>query len=84
MRAWGFESPLRHFRAGRPVSITAKYPAGARLDFGRVAMKPGKPLMAGVRGEMLVLGLPGNPVSAFVTASLFLERKAGMLNALPA
>jgi len=45
--------------------------AGAALDFWKVAIKPGKPLMAGRLGETLVLGLPGNPVSAFVTAHLF-------------
>ncbi|GAO39669.1 putative molybdopterin biosynthesis protein [Sphingomonas changbaiensis NBRC 104936] len=47
--------------------------AGARIDFWRVAMKPGKPLMAGRLGDCVVLGLPGNPVSAFVTALLFLR-----------
>jgi len=46
---------------------------GASLDFWRVAMKPGKPLMAGTLGTGIVLGLPGNPVSAFVTATLFLR-----------
>lgn len=46
--------------------------AGASLDFWRVAMKPGKPLMAGRLGDAVILGLPGNPVSAFVTAQLFL------------
>lgn len=45
--------------------------AGARLDFWKVAMRPGKPLMAGTMGGAIVLGLPGNPLSAFVTASLF-------------
>ena len=46
--------------------------AGATLDFWRVALKPGKPLMAGRLGDAVVLGLPGNPVSALVTAQLFL------------
>ncbi|CAN5220976.1 molybdopterin molybdotransferase MoeA [soil metagenome] len=46
--------------------------AGGNLDFWRIAMRPGKPLMAGRIGDGLVLGLPGNPVSAFVTATLFL------------
>ncbi len=45
--------------------------AGARLDFWRVAMRPGKPLMAGTLRQSIVLGLPGNPLSAYVTASLF-------------
>lgn len=46
--------------------------AGAELDFWRIAMRPGKPLLAGTLGNAIVLGLPGNPVSAFVTAHLFL------------
>ena len=46
---------------------------GAVIDFWRVAMKPGMPLMAGRLGDCVVLGLPGNPVSAFVTAMLFLK-----------
>ncbi|MBW8742816.1 MAG: molybdopterin molybdotransferase MoeA [Sphingomonas sp.] len=46
--------------------------AGAALDFWRIAMRPGKPLLAGKLGNAIVLGLPGNPVSAFVTARLFL------------
>lgn len=47
--------------------------AGAVIDFWRIALRPGKPLMAGKRGTMLVLGLPGNPVSAFVTTHLFVR-----------
>jgi molybdopterin molybdotransferase len=45
---------------------------GAEIDFWRVAIKPGKPLMAGRLGKSIVIGLPGNPGSAFVTAFLFL------------
>ena len=45
---------------------------GASLDFWRIAMRPGKPLLAGRIGDTVVLGLPGNPASAFVTAQLFL------------
>jgi len=44
---------------------------GVTLDFYRVAMKPGKPLALGKRGERIVLGLPGNPVSAMVTFAFF-------------
>lgn len=44
---------------------------GARIDFWRVAMKPGKPLMVATRAEQVIFGLPGNPVSSFVTAFLF-------------
>lgn len=47
--------------------------AGAAIDFWRIAMKPGKPLMAGTLDGSVVLGLPGNPASAFVAAKLFLE-----------
>ncbi|MFZ2998503.1 molybdopterin molybdotransferase MoeA [Sphingobium sp.] len=46
--------------------------AGGTLDFWKIAMRPGKPLMAGRIHGALFIGLPGNPVSAFVTASLFL------------
>lgn len=46
--------------------------AGGKLDFWKIRMRPGKPLMAGTIGEAVFLGLPGNPVSAFVTATLFL------------
>ena len=46
--------------------------AGGRLDFWKIAMKPGKPLIAGMLGDAVLLGLPGNPSSAFVTATLFL------------
>jgi molybdopterin molybdotransferase len=46
--------------------------AGLDLAFWKVAMRPGKPLMFGRLGAMRVLGLPGNPVSALVTARVFL------------
>lgn len=45
---------------------------GMTLDFWKVAMRPGKPLMFGRLGTRRVLGLPGNPVSAFVCARIFL------------
>ena len=45
---------------------------GMDLSFWKVAMRPGRPLMHGRLGGMHVLGLPGNPVSAFVCAFLFL------------
>lgn len=47
--------------------------AGMELDFWRIAMRPGKPLMVGRLGDMQVLGLPGNPVSSLVCGLLFLE-----------
>ncbi|MCT4656030.1 MAG: molybdopterin molybdotransferase MoeA [Cohaesibacter sp.] len=47
--------------------------AGMDLNFWRIAMRPGKPLMAGKIGAMQVLGLPGNPVSSMVCTLLFLQ-----------
>jgi molybdopterin molybdotransferase len=45
---------------------------GIALSFWRIAMRPGRPMMHGRLGNMHVLGLPGNPVSAYVCAFLFL------------
>ena len=45
---------------------------GLALSFWRVALRPGRPMMNGRLGGMHVLGLPGNPVSAYVCAVLFL------------
>ncbi|HMA73975.1 MAG TPA: gephyrin-like molybdotransferase Glp [Xanthobacteraceae bacterium] len=45
---------------------------GIALSFWKVAVRPGRPLMHGRLGNMQVLGLPGNPVSFFVCAALFL------------
>ena len=60
---------------------------GARIDFWKIAMRPGKPLMAGSVGDAVLLGLPGNPVSAFVTALLFarplIAHLAGARHPLP-
>lgn len=46
--------------------------AGLELDFWRIAMRPGKPLMFGRLGAVPLLGLPGNPVSSMVCALIFL------------
>jgi molybdopterin molybdotransferase len=45
---------------------------GLALSFWKVALRPGRPMMHGRLGPMHVLGLPGNPVSAYVCAVLFL------------
>ncbi len=45
---------------------------GLDLSFWRVALRPGRPMMHGKVGGMQVLGLPGNPVSSYVCAFLFL------------
>jgi molybdopterin molybdotransferase len=47
--------------------------SGARLDFWRVAMRPGKPVAFGRWGSMAVFGLPGNPASSLVTFELFVR-----------
>jgi molybdopterin molybdotransferase len=47
-------------------------PHGLDLIFSKVAIKPGKPVWLGRAGSTLVLGLPGNPTSAMVTARLLL------------
>lgn len=47
--------------------------AGGTIDFWKIRMRPGKPLIAGRIGDAVLLGLPGNPVSAFVTGTLFLQ-----------
>ncbi|EGO94586.1 Molybdenum cofactor synthesis domain-containing protein, partial [Acidiphilium sp. PM] len=47
------------------------------------AMRPGKPLMAGMLGGVPVLGLPGNPVSALVCAVLFLGPAIARLTGRP-
>jgi molybdopterin molybdotransferase len=55
---------------------------GLALDFWKVAMRPGKPLIFGKLGSTPLLGLPGNPVSTFVTALLFVRPAiAAMLGA---
>lgn len=46
---------------------------GVELDFWKVAMKPGKPLAFGRKGDRLVFGLPGNPLSAMVTFEVFVR-----------
>lgn len=46
---------------------------GVESHFHKVRMKPGKPLLFGTRGDTLVFGLPGNPVSAFVCFELFVR-----------
>lgn len=60
---------------------------GATIDFWKVAIKPGKPMLSGALGDTRVIGLPGNPVSAFVCAHLFvlpvLRRMAGSPSPLP-
>jgi molybdopterin molybdotransferase len=57
---------------------------GAQIEIWRVAVKPGKPFLFGNIGECFVFGLPGNPVSAFVTFLQFVRpavlRMMGAMN----
>ncbi|HET8734773.1 MAG TPA: gephyrin-like molybdotransferase Glp [Anaeromyxobacteraceae bacterium] len=57
--------------------------SGARLDFWRVAMRPGKPVAFGRWGRMAVFGLPGNPASSLVTFELFVRPALRALAGLP-
>jgi molybdopterin molybdotransferase len=45
---------------------------GMELNFWKVAMRPGKPVIHGRLGDMVILGLPGNPVAAFVAGMVLL------------
>jgi molybdopterin molybdotransferase len=72
---------IRRARAsGADVLVTTDYDLvqrglkaeGLELSFWRVALRPGRPMMNGKLGSMHVLGMPGNPVSAYVCSYLFL------------
>jgi molybdopterin molybdotransferase len=71
------------------LARTALEAAGMRLDFWKVAIRPGKPLMFGAipgeagRPAIRVLGLPGNPVSALVGGLVFLDPLVAALLGLP-
>ena len=61
-------------RSGSTISCApSKRELGVEEVFWRVSIKPGKPVSFGVRGETLVFGLPGNPVSALVGCELFVK-----------
>ena len=57
--------------------------AGVRLDFWKIAMRPGKPLMFARRGRQRIIGFPGNPVSSLVCARVFLKPLLDRLLGLP-
>jgi molybdopterin molybdotransferase len=66
----------------RDLVASALKSEGLELDFWKIAMRPGKPLLFGRIGSQRVVGLPGNPVSALVCAHVFLvpmlERMLGL------
>ncbi len=57
---------------------------GMNRAFYKVAMRPGKPLMAGQMGDTVMLGLPGNPVSAMVCGHIFMAPMIRVMQGLPA
>ena len=57
---------------------------GLTLEFYKIAMRPGKPLMAGRIGSAAMIGLPGNPVSAMVCGEVFLRPAVEAAMGLPA
>ena len=56
---------------------------GLERSFYKIAMRPGKPLMAGRMGDAALLGLPGNPVSAMVCGHLFMVPQLRAFQGLP-
>ena len=58
--------------------------AGMEQAFYKVAMRPGKPLMAGRLGNSVMIGLPGNPVSAMVCGHIFVAPVIRAMLGLPA
>jgi len=56
----------------RDLVATALKSEGLKLDFWKIAMRPGKPMLYGRMGAQRVLGVPGNPVSALICAHVFL------------
>jgi molybdopterin molybdotransferase len=56
----------------RDLVASALKSEGLEIDFWKIAMRPGKPLLYGRLGHQRVLSLPGNPVSALITAHVFL------------
>lgn len=56
---------------------------GMTLDFWKIAMRPGKPLMFGRLGAVRCLGLPGNPVASLICSHLFLKPLVTRLSGLP-
>ncbi|WP_394199699.1 molybdopterin molybdotransferase MoeA [Litoreibacter albidus] len=57
---------------------------GLERQFYKVAMRPGKPLMAGRIGKMAMIGLPGNPVSSMVCGEIFVRALLDRFLGLPA
>jgi molybdopterin molybdotransferase len=73
---------------GEEDYVKAAVERRGKLDMWRIAVKPGKPLAFGSVGPAAFIGLPGNPVSVFVTFCLFARpfvlRMQGAMNVSPA
>lgn len=57
--------------------------AGFEMDFWKIAMRPGKPLMFAQRSGQRAIGLPGNPVSSIICAKVFIEPLIAAMCGLP-
>ncbi|WP_210324326.1 molybdopterin molybdotransferase MoeA [Aestuariivirga litoralis] len=57
--------------------------AGVKIDFWKIALRPGKPFMFGTKGKLRVLGMPGNPVSAIMCSLVFLKPLLHVMDGLP-
>lgn len=60
--------------------IEALAAVGFKVHFSRVAMKPGKPMTFATRDRKVVFGLPGNPVSVYLTFHLFVMRAVSLVS----
>jgi molybdopterin molybdotransferase len=74
----GLRAPVLILSGGVSAGVADLVPGvlqelGVTAHFHKVEMKPGKPILFGTRGDTLVFGLPGNPVSALVCFELFLR-----------
>jgi molybdopterin molybdotransferase len=73
---------------GEEDHVKAAVEAEGSLDLWKIAIKPGKPLASGKVGQAGFIGLPGNPVSGFVTYQVlvkpYLQRCAGLQQDDPA
>ena len=69
----GGASVGEHDLVQKALGTEAYGPGGLEVDFWRIAMRPGKPLIFGTVGGTPMLGLPGNPVSTLVCAMIFVK-----------
>jgi molybdopterin molybdotransferase len=68
----GIKNHILVITGGVSVQATLRS-LGAKIDIWRVAIKPGKPFLFGQIGKCAIFGLPGNPVSAFITFLQFVR-----------